>query len=95
MTNTFFSPMDRFLDDEIINDKNEAPKNMAKIIDTKEKIDINGYDGVFNSFSCLCFFSFENVFDVRPRLTLAKNYYNNFQDKILTNFTNFKKNVYN
>jgi hypothetical protein len=60
--------------------------------DFNEKISINGYDGIFDSYSCLCFFTFGNVFDIRKRVTLTTNYYNNFQKNILVNFTELKNN---
>ena len=60
--------------------------------DFNEKISINGYDGLFDSYSCLCFFTFGNVFDIRKRVTLTTNYYNNFQKNILVNFTELKNN---
>jgi hypothetical protein len=55
------------------------------------KFSMNGYEGVFDSFNCMCFFSFENIFDIRKRFSLDTNYYKIFQDKILNYFTSFKK----
>ena len=60
------------------------------MIDFEEKVNINGYEGVFDSFNCICFFTFENVFDLRKRFSLSFNYYNNFQNKILDIFTDYK-----
>ena len=87
----FLSPVGNFLDDnEIGGGKNI--KNMGNMIDYEEKVNINGYEGVFDSFNCMCFFTFENVFDLRKRFSLSFNYYNNFQNKILVHFTNYKNN---
>ena len=85
------SPGDNFLDDNDFGGKNCNPnKNMANLIDIDEKINISGYEGVFDSFNCLCFFTFENVFDIRKRFSLAFNYYNSFKNKIMNNFTEYK-----
>ena len=82
-----------FLDDnEFGGGKNlNINANKGNLIDFNEKVNISGYDGVFDSFNCLCFFTFENVFDIRKRLSLSINYYNNFLNKIVENFTEYKK----
>ena len=74
-----------------VDDFGAETKNPGNFNDYSEKISINGYDGIFDCFNCMCFFTFENIFDIRKRLTLATNYYTNFLDKILDNFTEFKK----
>ena len=82
-----------FLDDNDFGGKNFNPtKQIGNLVDVDEKINISGYEGVFDSFNCLCFFTFENVFDIRKRVSLAINYYNNFKNKIMNNFTGYKKN---
>ena len=88
----FLSMGGGFLDDNDFGGKNlNINANKGNLIDIDEKINISGYDGVFDSFNCLCFFTFENVFDIRKRLSLAINYYNNFLNKIMENFTEYKK----
>jgi hypothetical protein len=83
----FFSMGGGFLDgvDEL------DMKNVTNLCDYNEKISINGYDGIFDSFNCMCFFTFENIFDIRKRLSISSNYYNNFEKNILDNFTEFKQ----
>ena len=82
-----------FLDDNDFGGKNFNPtKQIGNLVDVDDKINISGYEGVFDSFNCLCFFTFENVFDIRKRVSLAINYYNNFKNKIMNNFTGYKKN---
>ena len=71
-------------------DINLVKQNSNNLMDYTEKINMNGFEGVFDSFNCLCFFTFENIFDLRKR-KIPTNFYNNFQDKILDNFTSFKK----
>ena len=79
--------------DDDFGGKNFNPtKHIGNLMDVDEKVNISGYEGVFDSFSCLCFFTFENVFDIRKRVSLALNYYNNFKNKIMNNFTEYKKN---
>jgi hypothetical protein len=66
-------------------------QNAANLMDYSEKLNINGYEGIFDSFNCMCFFTFENIFDIRKRFGLKEDFYTEFQNKILMNFTNFKK----
>ena len=86
----FLSMAGGFLDDNDIGGKNNNNKNIGNLFDVEEKVNIIGYEGIFDSFNCLCFFTFENVFDIRKRSSLSFNY-NDFQKRILTNFTNYKK----
>ena len=86
-----FSLKGEFLDGDDFEKYENENKNNGNYNDYNEKISINGYDGIFDSYSCLCFFTFGNVFDIRKRVTLTTNYYNNFQKNILVNFTEFKK----
>ena len=61
-------------------------------MEVDEKVNISGYEGIFDSFTCLCFFTFENIFDIRKRVSITMNYYKSFKNKIMSNFTEFKKN---
>ena len=72
-------------------DINKVRQNAANLMEYSGKFSMNGYEGVFDSFNCMCFFSFENIFDIRKRFSLDTNYYKIFQDKILNYFTSFKK----
>ena len=87
-----FSLKGEFLDGDDFEKYENENKNNGNYNDYNEKISINGYDGIFDSYSCLCFFTFGNVFDIRKRVTLTTNYYNNFQKNILVNFTELKNN---
>ena len=62
----------------------------VNLMDYSEKVNINAYDGLFDSFNCMCFFTFENIFDNRNNVQLTTNYYTSFQKKILGHFTEFK-----
>ena len=78
-------------DDMDVIDINMVKKNAANLMDYSDKISMNGYEGVFDSFNCICFFTFENIFDIRKKFKLSKNYFTEFQNKILESFTSFKK----
>ena len=78
-----------FLDDDNFgNDFNM--KKMMNDLDSNDKSNMNGFEGLFDNFNCLCFFTFENVFDIRKRETMNDGYYANFRENILKNFTECK-----
>ena len=81
-----------FLDDNEFNKNlNINPnKNIAKFNDVDEAMNITGYEGLFDNYTCLCYFTFENVFDIRKKITSSKNYYDNFKKRILINFAECK-----
>ena len=78
-------------DDMGVIDINMIKQNASSLLDFSEKISINGYEGIFDNFNCLCFFTFDNIFDIRKKFNLPTNYYTSFQNKILESFTKFKK----
>ena len=88
----FLSPDGGFFDDNDIGGKNMNVNNKAELTDYEEKINMNQFEGVFDSFNCMCFFTFENVFDIRNRSSGSNNYYNGFQKKVMVNFTPYKDN---
>ena len=91
-----FSPGGGFLADEDFGgDKvSGIGKNIGAVnlVDYSEKININAFEGLFDSFNCMCFFTFENIFDIRNNKNLTTNYYTSFLNKILSYFTQFKEN---
>ena len=87
-----FTIEENFFDDNDFGGKNFNQNKIGNLFDVDEKINISGHDGVFDSFNCLCFFTFENIFDIRKRIRLSNNYYNNFQENILNKFTEYKSN---
>ena len=87
----FFSLGGDFLDDNDFGGKNINPsKRMKAINEVDEEMNIYGHEGLFDSFNCLCYFTFENIFDINKKMSLTFNYYNNFQKKILVNFAEYK-----
>jgi hypothetical protein len=66
---------------------------MKKVMNALDKDDnnyMNGFEGLFDNFNCICFFTFENVFDIRKRESLSDGYYTDFRENILGNFTECK-----
>ena len=80
-----------FVDDSVIFNENNSNKKGGNF-DINERININGYEGLFDSFNCLCFFSFENIFDIRKRIALHHHYYQHFKKKILDYFVECNSN---
>ena len=67
--------------------------NMKKVMNALDKDDnnyMNGFEGLFDNFNCICFFTFENVFDIRKRESINDSFYANFRENILSNFTEYK-----
>ena len=63
---------------------------MMNELDKDDKSNMNGFEGIFDNFNCICFFTFENVFDIRKRESLSDGYYTDFRENILRNFTECK-----
>ena len=66
-------------------------KKVMNTLDKDDKNNMNGFEGIFDNFNCLCFFTFENVFDIRQRNIVTEGYYNNFRQNILNYFAEYKK----
>ena len=52
--------------------------NMKKVMNALDKDDnnyMNGFEGLFDNFNCICFFTFENVFDIRKREAINDSFY--------------------
>ena len=60
-------------------------KEAHNLLDYTGKINISGYEGNFDNFVCMCFFTFENVFDINNRSGTIPD-----KNKILQNFSQFK-----
>ena len=86
----FLSVKGGFFDEENLGSDNNM-KNMIKEMDKIDNNIINGFEGLFDNFNCICFFTFENVFDIRRGNALSHDYYTNFKLNIMRNFTEYKK----
>ena len=60
-------------------------KEAHNLLDYTGKINISGYEGNFDNFVCMCFFTFENVFDINNSSGTIPD-----KNKILQNFSQFK-----
>ena len=80
-----------FLDEENFGGDNVNMRKVMKDIDSFDKSNMNGYEGLFDNFNCLCYFLFENIFDMRQRNSVNDEYYGNVKDNILKYFAESKK----
>ena len=80
-------------DDDIFGDEGfdfmpDLGKEAHNLVDYIEKVNISGYDGNFDNFICMCFFTFENAFDINNKSENISDEI--FKNKILENFSEFK-----
>ncbi len=82
-------------DDDFFGDEGEGFDSMPDIgkeahnlSDYVGKINIAGYEGNFDNFICMCFFTFENAFDLNNKSGSVAD--ETLKQKILENFTEFK-----
>lgn len=80
-----------FLDEENFGGDNFNMKKVMKDLDSFDKSNMNGYEGLFDNFNCICYFIFENIFDIRQRNSVNDEYYGNVKDNILKYFAESKK----
>ena len=85
-----------FLDDRLLSFdeptgtiKNLQITKSLNMLNFKENIEINSYDGYFDNFNCLCLFSFENIFQIKSAFSCYSNNFNKFQDNILNYFSDY------
>ena len=55
------------------------------------QISLNAYNGIFDNFNCLCFFTFENIFENQEKYKYEYDFYKNYLKKIMKYFTSFKE----
>ena len=58
-----------------------------KIIKYSEAINFNGYSGIFDNYKCLCFFTFENIFQNQKKYQYNYDFYKNYLKKIMKYFS--------
>ena len=80
-----------FFDDENFGGENFNMKKVMNTLDNDDKNNMNGFEGLFDNFNCLCFFTFENIFDIRKRNIVTEGHYNEFRQNILNYFAEYKK----
>ncbi len=63
-------------------------KQAHNLLDYSEKVSITGYEGNFDNFICMCFFTFENAFDLKNKRGTKPD--DEFKKKIMENFAQYK-----
>ena len=79
---------DDFFGDEGFDFMPDLGKEAHNLLDYTEKVNIAGYEGNFDNFVCLCFFTFENAFDLNNKSGNPID--ESFKNKILDNFREIK-----
>ena len=77
-------------DDNLFDDDFDLNNNNNEIIDLNNNINVCSYDGTFHHFNCLCYFMFENIFDLKKSFFQKENYSNNFLNNMNKYFAEFK-----
>ena len=62
----------------------------TNLLDYSEKINIAAYEGNFDNFACVCFFTFENIFNMNKKFNITTQPYTILEKKIKDNFGEFK-----
>jgi len=57
------------------------------IINYSDQINITGYNGTFDSYNCLCYFNFENIFESQDKYQYNYKFYNEYLKKIMKYFS--------
>jgi len=57
------------------------------IINYSDQINITGYNGTFDSYNCLCYFNFENIFESKDKYLYNYKFYNDYLKKIMKYFS--------
>ena len=75
-------------DIDLLLNKTIISKNNNNFIDLNNNINICSFDGIFHHFNCLCYFIFENLFD------LKKSFCNCYKENTYYNFLKNLKNYF-
>ena len=79
---------DEFALDEGFDSLPDFGAHAHNLMDYTEKVNINGFEGNYDDFVCLCFFTFENVFDLNNKFGVKPD--DRFKDKILNKFKQYQ-----
>ena len=83
----------QLITDDISDDNNilgkEIDENSMKFSD---EYNFKGYRGIFDNFNCMCFFSWENIFENLQNYSYKYDFYKNFMKKIMKYLTSLKEN---
>ena len=80
------------IENQFINDNIDNNLNDDNFLDLNDEINICSYDGTFHHFNCLCYFMFENLFDLKQSFfNINNNLWDNFIQNIQKYFAEYKK----
>ena len=79
-----------FFEDEYFDFMPDSGQIFDNLLDYSEKVNINAYEGNFDDFSCVCFFTFENIFNMKKKFNITTQPYTILEKKIKENFGEFK-----
>ena len=82
----------QLITDNISDCNNILGKEIDDNIRNNDEYNFNGYRGIFDNFNCMCFFSFENIFENIKNYSYKYEFYKNYLIKIMKYFTSFKQN---
>ena len=79
--------------DEIFSDEGfdympDVGKMAHNLTDYTEKVNISAFEGNYDDFFCMCFFTFENVFDLNNKFGMKPD--DKFKNIILSKFLQYK-----
>ena len=90
LLNSLYSDkLEDIFEDEYFDFMPDSGKISNNLMDYSEKVNINAYEGNFNDFTCVCFFSFENIFNMRTKFNITTQPYTILEKKIKLNFGEF------
>ena len=62
-------------------------KMNENLINFSDQINITGYNGIFDSYNCLCYFNFENIFENQNNYQYNYKFYQDYLKKIMKYFS--------
>ena len=79
-----------FFEDEYFDFMPDSGQISTNLLDYSDKINIAAYEGNFDNFACVCFFTFENIFNMNKKFNITTQPYTILEKKIKDNFGEFK-----
>ena len=71
----------------ISDDFSNKKKMNENIINYSDQINITGYNGTFDSYNCLCYFNFENIFENQNKYQYNYKFYKDYLNEIMKYFS--------
>ena len=82
----------QFVSEDISDDSFQIEgKENENIINFSEQINITGYNGFYDSYNCLCYFTFENIFYINENIENNYEFYKDYLNKILNHFSSLNE----